>query len=125
LSGDLCSYYVCNATLNNTCLIIYSNTTSYDVCGVCGGDNTTCIPVIYAVPATTSISAAVGIGVGVSGAFAVAAGIIAGRKGYDQYKELACELNGKVQNSGAYKGAENGGENPLGNHDHHSGVMDF
>jgi len=50
--------------------------------------------------------------VGVSGFFAVCAGIFAARKGYDKYCELAAEMNPNVKLNKTFEGAENSGQNP-------------
>jgi len=118
-SGNLCEFQVCNGKTNN-CTVLYSNTTVYDACGVCGGNNLTCA-IFNPTPATTSISAAVAIGTSIAGAFAVAAGIFASRKGYDKYVEVANEVTGNVAENPTHQGSETAGINPLG--DRSSGLF--
>jgi len=107
----LCTYFVCNATTNNTCVAVNSTVFKYDKCGVCNGNGLSCVIHGNVIPKGASIGAALGAGLGVSCFFALCAGIFAARKGYDKYKELSAELNGQVKVSEAYKGAEHGGEN--------------
>jgi len=108
---NLCTFFVCNATTNNTCIAVNSTLFKYDKCGVCVGNGLSCVIYDNVIPKGASIGAALGAGLGVSGFFAICAGIFAARKGYDKYKELSAELNGQVKVSEAYKGAEHGGEN--------------
>jgi len=109
---NLCTYYVCNATTNNTCLAVNSTVYKYDKCGVCLGNGFSCVGKTNVTPKGVSIGLAVGLGVGISGCFAVCAGIFAARKGYDKYKELANEMNPNIKVNTAYEGAEHAGQNP-------------
>jgi len=84
----------------------------YDKCGVCLGNGLSCVFASNVVPKGVSIGLALGLGLGISGLFAVCAGIFAARKGYDKYKELAAEMNPNIKLNETYQGAENAGINP-------------
>jgi len=91
---------------------VNSTVFKYDKCGVCLGNGFSCVNVGGVIPKGVSIGLALGLGLGISGFFAVCAGIFAARKGYDKYKELAAEMNPNIKVNEAYEGAEHAGQNP-------------